>query len=222
MSFFFNKMDCNIDTLADFLQRGYNIAHLQKYVFHTKIPGARQKDPEAAPEDFQLAASGYLDRPQSADRPRRDLWHHRPGRHRQSGQTQSRRDPEHQWTCWFDRRMTSYLNVSSMCQLSGLQSWPTTQPMRREGKPPGPRRAAAGSIPWRTSAQLWIAATDAPGIQSTASTWAARSAGQWKRSWRRGAGWPGSTGPTENRRSRTLTPIQSPSQRRQTSTSGNK
>lgn len=48
---------------------------------------ARQTDPEAAAEDFQLVAVGSGDRPEGAGTPRRDLRHHRPQFPLQSGQT---------------------------------------------------------------------------------------------------------------------------------------
>ena len=39
----------------------------------TLLAAAWQEDPEASPEDFQLAASGHSDRSQGADRTRWDL-----------------------------------------------------------------------------------------------------------------------------------------------------
>lgn len=49
---------------------------------------ARQTDPEAAAEDFQLVAISNGDRPEGAGAPWRDLRRHRPQHPRQTGQTQ--------------------------------------------------------------------------------------------------------------------------------------
>lgn len=66
--------------------------YIQGMIKMTWSAGARQEDPQASPKDLQLATSGYCDWSQGADCAWRDLWHNRPERNSQSGQTQSKND----------------------------------------------------------------------------------------------------------------------------------
>lgn len=217
--------------------RVINPLYVSAMVSLTCPAGAWQEDPQASPEDFQLAASGHSNRSQGADRARRDLWHNRPGHHRQSGQTQSKRGLQHQHKVYLRQKkkpnyrsnICMFLNVCSMFQLSGLPSWPIRQSMvhrhwpTRLGRPEDRLKAVVGCVLWLTATQPRLAGMTSRADRSTTSPWAVGSTGQWRRSWKGGADWLGLTSPTENWENLTPTQIQSlEKQQRQMSMNGNK